>query len=47
MEGEVELGQMVEINDSIAEFSKIDNESIVPQSEFNKSEDEGIEVFLI
>lgn len=33
MEGEVELGQLVDINESIAEFSKIDNESILPESE--------------
>ena len=38
MEGEVELGQVVDINDSIADFSKIDNESILPESEANLDE---------
>lgn len=38
MEGEVELGQIVDLNDSIASFSKMENESIVPESQANLSE---------
>jgi hypothetical protein len=38
MEGEVELGQVVDVDDSIAEFSKIDNESVLPESEANLDE---------
>jgi len=38
MEGEVELGQKVDINDSLADFSKIDNDSILPESEANLDE---------
>lgn len=38
MEGEVELCKMVEINESIAEFSQIENESVLPESEANLDE---------
>ena len=38
LEGEVELGNLVELNESIASFSKIENESILPESEANQSE---------
>ena len=38
MEGEVELGHIVDIDDSIASFSEIENRSIVPESEANMSE---------
>jgi hypothetical protein len=38
MEGEVELRHIVDIDDSIASFSEIENMSIVPESEANLSE---------
>lgn len=38
MEGEVELGQIVDISDSIASFSEIENQSIVPESQAEISE---------
>ena len=39
MEGEVELRNMVEVSESLEEFSKIDNESILPESEVHRSSD--------
>ena len=38
MEGEVELGQIVDISDSMASFSEIENQSIVPESQAELSE---------
>lgn len=38
MEGEIELGQIVDINDSIASFLNIENKSIAAESEANMSE---------
>jgi hypothetical protein len=41
MEGQIELAKIIDIDESIASFSKIDNESILPESEANKSFDQG------
>lgn len=38
MEGEVELGQIVDISDSIASFSQIENQSVAPESQAEISE---------
>jgi hypothetical protein len=41
LEGEVELANLIDIDDSIADFSKIDNDSVLPESEAKKSFDQG------
>jgi len=38
MEGQIELAQIVNLSDSIASFSKIENESIAPESQAQLSE---------
>lgn len=38
MEGQIELGQLVNLSDSVASFSKIENESIVPESQAHLSQ---------
>ncbi|CAI2373579.1 unnamed protein product [Moneuplotes crassus] len=38
MEGQIELAQIVNLSDSVASFSKIENESIVPESQAHLSE---------
>lgn len=37
MEGEIELGQIVDLNESVASFNKLENENIVPESQANES----------
>jgi hypothetical protein len=44
MEGEVELSKMVEINDSIADYSKIDNESISSEGEGEEKDNQQEEI---
>ncbi len=42
MEGQVELAQIVNISASMKSFSKIDNESIAPESQANLSQSNSI-----
>ena len=42
MEGEVELKNILNVSESLEEFSKIDNESILPESEMQRSSNDDI-----